>query len=461
MIGALPRRLLLALLIGVLLLAPPAVRADYTMIDKLALLDLLEQGDYEALDERFWRFRELVDSGEMSDDVQRYAFTTFNHSAPATTAKLDDWVEAQPSSSFALLARAFHLTHLAILHRGSGYANRRAEALQKAMRENFDRATADAQQALEVNGKAAVAYGLLIKIGKYSGNRALCDWALERGLAAVPGSQVIRRSYLLAIEPRWGGSLDEIRSRLAEWNGMSASGYLRGYHDFAMARALSWRGQRRKARQYFDRAVQLQEDASYLYARGMNLSRGALDDFGFADVNRALAQAPHWPSALSTRAFRLSNDGQQDRADADWRLALRLDPLNPEILRDRSDALERQERYAEALADMDTALVYGAFDADIRLRRGRLKIKANDDREGAREDLLRATELAPNTGKYWYHYAEALTEGPLSQKRECRAVTAFRTYLEVCERMGGCDSDNLAVARFFTEQRPKRYGWCL
>ena len=123
-------------------------------------------------------------------------------------------------------------------------------------------------------------------------------------------------------------------------------------------------------------------------------------------------------------------DGNAPRAGEMLTLALGLTPNDPDLLTDRAEALAAQNKYKEALADLDQALardpnrvdalIFRASahraldqldpalrDADAALRlapdepdalleRGNIR-RLKGDKAGARQDWLRVAEVAPNT----------------------------------------------------------------
>ena len=133
--------------------------------------------------------------------------------------------------------------------------------------------------------------------------------------------------------------------------------------------------------------------------------------------------------------------GQLDKAFDDWETALSLDPSNPEILVQLAYALREVKRYADVLTVLDRALVYGEYDDDVRDARGRILLYELGRPADAIEDLRWATELEPNSKKYWYNYSLALY-----RIRDCKAAEAIATYREICAAGAACAERNVAWA---------------
>ena len=143
-----------------------------------------------------------------------------------------------------------------------------------------------------------------------------------------------------------------------------------------------------------------------------------------------------------------------------WDRALRLDPLNPEILRKRAYQRSRIGEFELALADYDSGMIHGALDPSLRFHRGRMNLLVENQREAARADFQMAIQVSPESPENWYHYAESLTEGDGSERPECPAVKAFVHYLKLCRNGESCNDTYVVTAEYFTTIRPELYGSC-
>lgn len=105
-------------------------------------------------------------------------------------------------------------------------------------------------------------------------------------------------------------------------------------------------------------------------------------------------------ATYSNRGLLLSARGHHEDALADHEKALRLIPELTRVRLNRANVLVRMKRYPDALEAYE-ALLEDAGNIDHMVYFNRAMLYMNlDDRFAAREDLLRALELAPDRSRY-------------------------------------------------------------
>lgn len=432
--------------------------------DRLELQDLLKAKQFEELNARLSTYQEEFESGEASDTRIDYALLAFATTNPDLSEPLDRWVESDPESEFPLLARSRYNEH-------HGYVSRGSYTIKYTPRERLEKmgrylklATSDAVNAIELNPKATVGYAILFSIAMAEGNRLEKKRLVDVALAASPTSELVRSAYLSSLVPWWGGSVAEIQAFIDRSKSTLASpehGHaLDGYAHYIRGKLAAQAGKRLEAKAHYDRALTFGETSFYYRARARNLWALREGDWGMADFRRSLELEPHNPRTLSIMASFLVSRNERDEAFRLWDLALRLDPLNPEILKKRAYQRMMTGEFDLALTDHDNALIHGALDHSNRFHRGRLNLNVLNRREAARADFQVATQVAPDTAEYWYYYAEALTEGRDSERPECPAVEAFEHYLKLCRNGESCKDTYVTTAEYFTTVRTEFYGSC-
>ncbi len=441
-----------------------AAYARHKEIDKLELLDLLSNRRFADLNTRLEGYQNEFESGDGQDVLLRYALSTFKSTDPEVGARLDEWAESEPASYVAALARAVRYVNLGWLSRGQEFVSLTPDQRMRDMKRYFALAEMELERALELNGRLSVAYGLLIEIAKSGSTGSPARHYLRRGLTAAPNSIQIRIDYLFNLLPWWGGSFAEIRAFIEDSKARLPRGTdlgpLAGFELYVQGKTLARAGQRRQAIMYYDRALEYGDFVTYLIARGDALNREELGDRGLADFDRALEIIPHWPHGLSTRASLLSSMGELDRAEADWALALKLDPLNTIILQARAESLEGQRRYGEALAALRQAEVHGALDFRLHTDRGYINLYFLGDSEAAREDFRKTVELAPHWPEALFHYAQALFDKGAPPHPSCVALEAYETYLAVCRRYGNCNERCVHIATHVMDEHRTKSTQC-
>lgn len=411
--------------------------------ERLELLGLLQERQFDELEGRLAGYLQGYRAGEISDHVLERAYNAFASADPALERLLDEWIAARPESYSARMGRANYFQHLGLVYRG--HRRRTPKDRGPLMSESFARAKSDLAAALEINPHLGVAYGSLIVIGMVLGKHAEVDALVRTGLEADPRSFTIRRRYLYSLVPRWRAGTEKpfeaIRNFVAEVERDAVDNPallpLKGFVDFAVAGALAWRGRREEAVAHFEKALRFGDYWWYLDRQGYNYYWLQRYDDAVASFTRALKAWPQVPGTLDWRARSWRKLGQLDRGFADWDSALSLDPANPRILVQVAYGLRDLQRYDAVLSTLDRAMLYGADDENVRDARGRILLYELERPAESIADLRRATELNPRKKKYWYNYGLALY-----RIKDCEAVPALTTYLKVCEAGAKCKADN-------------------
>lgn len=135
----------------------------------------------------------------------------------------DLWLRESPRSAFAKLAKGDAALGAAWTARGRAYADKTTDAQFAAMTEHLKVAVAFLQAAFETEPKLTPACVDLMDIGNMVGDPSLRDSAKQACMKADPLSWHVNDMWLTELDPRWGGSFDQldravdvIRSHVAE-----------------------------------------------------------------------------------------------------------------------------------------------------------------------------------------------------------------------------------------------------
>ena len=434
------RSLTLFFIVFVILTSPPSEARQ--PIDKVALLELLHQGDFEALDARLTKLQEASEADDGQDEWVGVAFNTFANSGPTVQQRLDEWVGQMPASYAALIARSFLYRLLGWRARGGAYASKTSDEQFAGMRKHFSAAREDLYAALRMNEKLSIAYSLLIDMASAEGKDEEQIWALTTGLNVAPQSYHIRWMFLYSVQPKWGGSIDMIEAfvevTVEPFRDDPTLRRLRGYLDWYGAEELVRKQDYHDALRKYDRALEYGPHWAYLAGRANVLKQLQRYDEALEFYNRAISIRPYRISVLASRGDLYFQTGRFTEALDDYNLAVALDSLHPGNLAGRANVLRDLKRYDLALADLDNALVYGSNNVNVRSARGNLLLFYMEDPAGALPDLERAVELAPTDANNWYNYGTALV-----YLHDCKAVDALIKYRKFCEEKATCYEEGL------------------
>ena len=423
-----------------------AANAAEIPVDKAALLELLHQGDFEALESRLTNLQAKSEAKNGEDEWVGVAFGAFENSDPEVLKRLDEWVRQMPESYAARLARGFHYWRLGWISRGGAYANKTSKEQFSGMHENFAAAREDLHAALTANATLSVAYALLISMANAQGLDEHRVKLLQVGLSMAPKSYHIRWMFLGSLRPQWGGSYDQIEKfielTVVPVTDDPALQPLRGYGNYVRARDLHRKKRYEEALVHYDRALQHGPHWSYLLWRGKLLRRLGRSGDAVASYDQAISLRPQVADVLSARAWHHFQAGKLVEALEDYTAALALEPLDPDTLTSRAMVLRDMKRYDLALEDLNKALVQGADKSRVRRVRGHLLLFHRQDAAEALPDLERAVELAPDSIHNWYNYSAALY-----QLRDCRIIDSMDRFQELCQAQEkSCSVESLSWA---------------
>lgn len=426
-------------LLTILLFPQITISGSIEYPDKFLLLEILNKGNYESADAIFSSYQKAYEAGD-KEDIISFVFATFANSSPDLEKRLNSWVDKVPKSYAAKLARGIYYWNLANLSRGERYIQDTRKEQIQGMRSYFHKSRKDLLAALKINPKLTAAYSYLMSIEMRQGDRRSIDALLERALKVDPASFVIRGLYMFTLQPKWGGSLKQMRDFANRSNRYLSRNpkldILHGYSHYVIADKLRRNGNRKKAKEFYDQALRYGDYWWFLYERGVN--NYLLGDYNNAlsDLNKAIALSPQNNQILRWRSKVYQRQNKLDLALTDINTALRLDPLDPKQLKTRSFLYKQQEKYKLAIDDLDNALIFASSDANIWSQKGYIYLFKLKDNDKAEEAMLKAIELNSEYPYYWYNYGVALYN-----KMDCKTADAFDNYMKLCDSGKKCKKD--------------------
>jgi tetratricopeptide (TPR) repeat protein/Zn-dependent protease with chaperone function len=310
--------------------------------DRLELLTLLRNGQFEDLDRRLEKYAH--GSGSSASDegepelVSEAAFETFSVADPSLGTRLDEWVTRMPSSPRALAARATYLVASGYQARTAAWGAEVTPAQWQAMRTFHSRARADAEQAITRDPALIDAHVAAISVARAQGDDETCEALTRRALQTAPASLRVRAACLICLMPRWG----------------SHGSYLK-MQAFAVA-----------AQQRADRNPRLQELLGFVdWEQGRRQlssddANGAIERF-----TRALSHGEYW-QFYEARARAHRHAGNNDLALRDYEQAIRLRPYDVDLLVARADILARLQHPIDGLPSLTRAAQWDPSNADVR-----------------------------------------------------------------------------------------------
>lgn len=173
---------------------------------------LLEQGQYVELDRRL---AGMLDDKLHKPDVagvMDHAFETwFNRSDLDLRPLLEHWKQASPHSAFAYTASGVSYVAMAWHARGKEYIQDTPRSNIDAMERLLALADADLRHAVSLDPRMTPAYVGMIDAGQLSLGSAYVRNAADAGLHTDPANFAIYSEMMRALQPRWGGSIQQMK----------------------------------------------------------------------------------------------------------------------------------------------------------------------------------------------------------------------------------------------------------
>jgi tetratricopeptide (TPR) repeat protein len=199
---------------------PPApdlhVPASLTPPTQSETLALLNSNQFEELDQRFAAIQRDYKNGAISDEKLRAAFRVFYSTDEALEPKYDAWVARFPKSYVALLARGIYYKKVGMERRGGDFIANTTDAQLSDMKTAFAMASRDLHASVELDDKPLLTYLHAMDVSNFLGDSDQSRELLRLSIKLDPGNFIVREKYMGTLEPRWGGSLDQMYAFLDE-----------------------------------------------------------------------------------------------------------------------------------------------------------------------------------------------------------------------------------------------------
>lgn len=335
--------------------------------------------DFERLEARLADVQRRWAEDHRNEASLSDAFGAFAVPDETLAPHLDAWIAARPSA-IAHTARGWYRAKLAFAKRGTNEASGTSAAAFEAYEETGALARADLKEAIVLDAAfPAACWGLVaMEHVPLQERRAFLTSALELD----PGSLVARSRYLSYLQPKWGGSLeqiaevvDEAQQHLEENPKLAA---LRGYASFVAADAAAMSGDYEEVERLMTEA--LAHGGLRLYYRtraNARLRLGRLKE-AVADCDRGLEIATEDAELLEMRGACYRRQAMPDRALADLDAAIEIDPTRAWAYYERAYIRCKLGQLDAALPDAEQATIHdptflGGYEkaGEILIKQGR------------------------------------------------------------------------------------------
>lgn len=136
----------------------------------MELIQELRDRKFQELDTQLSSYQKAFERNVLEEGNLAIAFDTFSSTDATFAPILEEWVQKEPTSYPAHLARAQHLLALGWQARGDRFANKTSEQQFSEMKSLLVEGAKEAIAAIKLNPKSSIAYGLIVDATKGLGD---------------------------------------------------------------------------------------------------------------------------------------------------------------------------------------------------------------------------------------------------------------------------------------------------
>lgn len=175
---------------------------------------LIQDGKAAEVDRRFAEILQAqLTEPAARGRLDRAFYQDFNNGSFAIRSTLDAWKRDSPNSAFAWAASGYAYVQMAVDARGAQYMRDTPQSNIDAMDKLLAQADTDLRHALALDPRLTPVYTAMITAGGFGLGDEYARDAAKRGLAVAPDNNDIRDQLIWLDEPKWYGSLAEMRAQ--------------------------------------------------------------------------------------------------------------------------------------------------------------------------------------------------------------------------------------------------------
>lgn len=411
-----------------------------TFVDRVEITRLLQDEKYQVIQSLFLKLQSDFEQGTIEDIHLQYAYQAFTDSNPTHNDKLKAWLESMPDSWVAHMAYANYQISRAWNSRGVRYSSETENEQFSSMQQHFSIAGKSLLAALKLKPDFLPAYESFIEIAKSQGDVKKAKIIYLKALEYHPSSYSIRKRYMDSIEPKWGGSLEEIENVVNNAKQYHVANphlkTLDGYLYYMKGEVLRSRDCE-KQNTWYSLALKKAIHPAYYIGRSRWHSCNGKYDNALEDISKAISLRPDYSGLFYNRAKIYYKRKEYQLAIDDFTLSLSMQSYDPITLRRRASAYNSIGKYDLAIKDLEKAKYYGKYDRSIHRLLGYV-YHNNNEFLSSTAAFKEAILLGDNRSATWYKLA-------ISQWKsdDCDFLNSLKSFEKICSIKGGCNKASL------------------
>ena len=176
----------------------------------------LLSGNYQALDAAFSAIQAEYRTGARSDESLHIAFLALYDADAELRPAYDGWVRAYPRSYVALLARGIYHRKVGQDRRGGAFSSETSDSQFQGMQAEYALAMQDFTASKQLDARPLLTLSNELDILANFSDAGRMRALLDESRKIDPANVVVRRLYLTYLEPRWGGSEQQMQDFVEE-----------------------------------------------------------------------------------------------------------------------------------------------------------------------------------------------------------------------------------------------------
>jgi len=185
-------------------------KESITLEQYIQLRDYFEDQQFAILNTLFEKYQEEFETDVYSEYKIFDACRVFRTTLPDYEEIFESWLRFSPDHFAPYLARAYYYYENGWESRGYRWRKDTSDEQIQKMQDFFQKVVEDVDRVLVIAPNLMPAYRILLGVNNAAGDEEGEYQVIETALELFPESFLMRANYMWAIEPRWGGSYEQM-----------------------------------------------------------------------------------------------------------------------------------------------------------------------------------------------------------------------------------------------------------
>lgn len=373
------------------------------------------------------------------------AYSAFDFNDQNYESKFKLWINDNPDSFHAHLARAKFYYALGWKSRGGKFRSQTKQSQFNRMNSYFDKAKSDTAKAISLNQRSIVPYCLLIGIAQAHGDSAKAKLTLMQAIKIDPASYIVREHYMNTLLPRWGGSIAKMQTfaeNSMQYYPMNPKlKLLQGFNSMDSGDIESRRGNYGLASQLYEQAAKFGENYGVLFKQGKNEYRQKHYAKALKYFDQSIRLQPEYGDYYYWRSKARSQLNQNSQALADLKKAELFNPNDDKIRRNTKRLLTKLaipgitpmsgSKASRELAKVEQALSREPNNSALYYERATVLLSQHKN-----DDALRDLEKAIKLNRHVFEYYRLIDMVLFKRNEFDRILNYWQQYIAIFPKDG-------------------------